>query len=167
MLAQFNTGIFQRFNSTSFNRWLVCFLIGVFTACIAVIVDVGIEQLSNIKLDLVRKCKFNSTSLPLITVKWRLLWCITVVYCYSTSLPLITVDCRLLWCIVILHHYPWLLWCIVFGLYSSVPWAGCFNFVNFRICQFVTVSNTCKLSFKRYSKIMYTWYIYTWYMYNW
>ena len=68
VLAQFNTGIFQRFNSTSFNRWLVCFLIGVFTACIAVIVDVGIEQLSNIKLDLVRKCKFNSTSLPLITV---------------------------------------------------------------------------------------------------
>lgn len=46
---------YKRFNSTSFNRWLVCFLIGVFTACIAVIVDVGIEQLSNIKLDLVRK----------------------------------------------------------------------------------------------------------------
>ena len=50
--------IFQRFSSTSFNRWLVCFLIGVFTACTAVIVDIGIERLSEVKLDLVRKCKF-------------------------------------------------------------------------------------------------------------
>ena len=49
---------FQRFSSTSFNRWLVCFLIGVFTACTAVVVDIGIERLSEVKLDLVRKCKF-------------------------------------------------------------------------------------------------------------
>lgn len=46
---------YQRFSSVSFNRWFVCFLIGTITACVAAIVTIGIERLTEIKLDVVRK----------------------------------------------------------------------------------------------------------------